>query len=140
MMKFIGRAFQKKETRYIQILIIHISETLHFITPNDIYTLFKKGIPKKETLPGRRQEPWFSPFSCECGCVGECVCIFAGRHSNLYKSNPLAPKVYGAANGKRKNPKTKDENRLKKNPSPAVCQRCCAAPISLGFSPREYNL
>jgi len=47
----------KKGDRYIPILIIHISEALNFITPNDIYTLFKKGIPKKETLPGRRQEP-----------------------------------------------------------------------------------
>jgi len=54
---FLGRVFHKTETRYIQILIIHISEALHFITPTDIYTLFKKGIPKKETLPGRRQEP-----------------------------------------------------------------------------------
>lgn len=73
---------------------------------------------KKGTLPGRREEypvrAGASVRKCVCVCVCVHIYVCMCRHSNLYKSIPLAPKVYGAANGKRKNPRAKDENRLKK--------------------------
>jgi len=71
----LGRVFQKKETRYIQILIIHISETLNCITPNAFISYSRRVFQKRRHCQDDDKNPDFPLFPVRAG-ASESVCVF----------------------------------------------------------------